>query len=372
MQYLSFHLIQLYKLKNHIFICCSPPGKSSPNFNFALGEGFSKLGYNVIYIIDQSWKPIEKQNFTYYTWPSKRPTKLEDIIFYWKLCRKYKPRFSIANFSSVNITLILGYFFGVKNRFAFVRTLYEQLYIDSNNKFKFKLFNLRKSLIYKFFASKILANSLETKKNLIEHNFINDKNILVISNLIKGNEIKYNKIRKNQFVCIGRLSDSKGQSILLENFSKIKNNFIGYKLLLIGNGENYNNLLIKIKELNLEDFVFLMGSLSIDKVYKILAESKIHISSSISEAFGFVNIEAMSSGTPILGPNIGGIKNIIIPGENGEFYDIDNHMSLDKCLKFILNDWEKYSESCVKIFKESFSFESINIRCLKIVDNLKN
>ena len=62
--------------------------------------------------------------------------------------------------------------------------------------------------------------------------------------MIKGNEIKYNKTRKNQFVCIERLTDSKGQSVLLENFSKIKDNFIDYKLLLIGSGENYNNLLI--------------------------------------------------------------------------------------------------------------------------------
>lgn len=315
-------------MKKNIFICCSPPGKSSPDYNFALGNQLKSHGFDVIYIIDQKWKPSEKIDFEYYVWPNKRPTKIKDFVFYWKLCKKYKPQFTIGNFSSVNITLICGLFAGVKNRFAFVRTLYDQLYYDSQNKIKFKFLNIRKTLIYYFFSTKLLANSHETKLDIIKNNGISENKILVLNNLIYGNTIEYISERKKQFVCIGRLNYSKGQDILIEHFTSLREHFPEYKLLILGNGNTFNTLKSLIDKFSLNDFVILKGTVSLNEVYQTLSESKIHISSSRNEAFGFVNIEAMSSGTPLVGPKIGGIKSIITEKQNGEFYDLFDANSL--------------------------------------------
>ena len=59
-----------------------------------------------------------------------------------------------------------------------------------------------------------------------------------------------------------------------------------------------------------------------DKIKEIYSKSDIIVFPSVwQEPFGRIAIEAMSFGIPVVGSNVGGIKNIIIDGKTGFLVD---------------------------------------------------
>ena len=58
----------------------------------------------------------------------------------------------------------------------------------------------------------------------------------------------------------------------------------------------------------------------------------------MAESFGIVNLEAMASGIPLVGSNLGGIPDIIKEGENGLLAKPCDHQSLANSLLTLLKD----------------------------------
>ena len=58
------------------------------------------------------------------------------------------------------------------------------------------------------------------------------------------------------------------------------------------------------------------------------------------ESFGYVAVEAMSNGIPIIASKVGGLKEIIIHKENGLFAEAKNHQSFANNIELLINDAE--------------------------------
>lgn len=84
------------------------------------------------------------------------------------------------------------------------------------------------------------------------------------------------------------------------------------KLLLLGNGSQRQNLLNRIKELNLEDSAHILEGVNHSEIPAYLQTMDIFvIPSVIAEAFGVAALEASACGVPLVGSNIGGIPEVI-------------------------------------------------------------
>jgi starch synthase len=59
---------------------------------------------------------------------------------------------------------------------------------------------------------------------------------------------------------------------------------------------------------------------------------------SINEAFGLVNLEAMASGIPVIGTNVGIIKDIIVDGETGFLVQPKDSKALFEKMMVLLKD----------------------------------
>ncbi|MDQ0201562.1 glycosyltransferase family 4 protein [Neobacillus ginsengisoli] len=59
------------------------------------------------------------------------------------------------------------------------------------------------------------------------------------------------------------------------------------------------------------------GYLKGEKLAEVYSASDLFVFPSATETFGNVVLEALASGTPVIGANAGGVKNIVKPGENG-------------------------------------------------------
>ena len=106
--------------------------------------------------------------------------------------------------------------------------------------------------------------------------------------------------------------------------------------MLSGNGELFSEMQELAKELNLKNVVFL-GNQPHDVLRKIYNIADASLVPSRNEAFGLVVIEAMASGTPVIGTNQGGIPEII-NDEVGLLFEPENYHDLADKIKMVLNE----------------------------------
>ena len=195
---------------------------------------------------------------------------------------------------------------------------------------------------------KITSPTNATINHLQLIKIFDEKRILLlrdpIINIQKIQKLKKQKIdpyfEKNQFiVAIGRLTKQKNFKFLISCFQKLTNSQPNLKLVILGDGEEMQNLKRLIHTKNLENNIFLLGHLQ--NVFKYLSRAKLFILSSLWEDPGWVLLEAAASNTLILSSDCKNGPSEIIDNNNaGQLYKVDNEqdfinkfnqiMSLDK------------------------------------------
>jgi glycosyltransferase involved in cell wall biosynthesis len=157
-------------------------------------------------------------------------------------------------------------------------------------------------------ADKVVANSRKVEQILKDDFGIN--NTFTIYNPIDTDKITQlkDKALPSQekeifdsgpvFINIGRLARPKGQKYLIRAFKQVVEHKKDSKLVIMGEGELKNELQNLIRELNLENNVFLLGRK--DNVYKYLARSNFFVLSSLWEGLPNTLIEALAVGLPAI------------------------------------------------------------------------
>ena len=344
-----------------VFISISQGNNPVSLYFFALAEKFVEDNFHVVFIFDKQVKdlPSNTQHYTHLTWPSYRPSKIKDFLFLNALISEHRPSYCIAIFGSVNVMMIVSYLRGVKNRIAWIRTTNTQVLLDSKNQFLSKLKVYRKALVYKL-SNQINTNSNGTLLDAIKTFRIHKTKIKVLPNLIEPSKLTTKSFfQREMAICVvGRLDKSKGHEILLGQFVNVIKLFPDLKLHVIGSGPEMDNLVSLSKSLRLYKSVIFHGTLPYSSISACFSNSLIGVSASHSEAFGWVNIESLREGTPIISTKTEGAMDILSPAINGEFFNLDDLDSLKIVVERILQNWNSYSKSALSMFHNKFSFES--------------
>ncbi len=122
---------------------------------------------------------------------------------------------------------------------------------------------------------------------------------------------------------VGRIDEQKGQIELLQAFQSILTDFPNTRLLVVGEptmGESrQQEYFLKIKDFvrdhKLEKQVQFFGFQK--EPHKVFANLDLFVLPSYRETFGYVVVEAMASGTLVLGTQAGGVPEILGDGEYG-------------------------------------------------------
>ncbi len=118
-----------------------------------------------------------------------------------------------------------------------------------------------------------------------------------------------------RIVTAGRLLPQKNHAMLIDAVAMLKDEFPEVKLDIYGDGSLKDNLSAKIKEMNLEDMVFLMGNVS--DLHQRIADADVFAMTSEFEGLSNALIEAMMLGLVCVSTDYPGADEVVKHEENG-------------------------------------------------------
>jgi colanic acid/amylovoran biosynthesis glycosyltransferase len=121
----------------------------------------------------------------------------------------------------------------------------------------------------------------------------------------------------NQLVCVGRLSEQKGQLILIEAAAKLRESIADFRILLAGDGDMRQPIEERIAQLNLGDQIRLLGTQSNDQVRQFILESRAMVLPSFAEGLPVVFMESLALGRPVVTTTVAGIPELVQDGKCG-------------------------------------------------------
>ena len=118
-------------------------------------------------------------------------------------------------------------------------------------------------------------------------------------------------------VSIGRLSEQKGQLLLVDAMAELRDRGIDLRLRLFGDGELRSEIERRIRELDLGGRITLEGWATADELRVALDESQGLLLPSFAEGLPVVIMEAFARARPVLSTIIAGIPELVEDGTNG-------------------------------------------------------
>ncbi len=129
-----------------------------------------------------------------------------------------------------------------------------------------------------------------------------------------------------RLACIGRLSEQKGQELLVMAVAALRDRGIDVEVVLVGDGELRDDIERLITRLSVADRVRITGWQSSTEVRSTLLESRALVLASFAEGLPVVLMEAMALGRPALSTYVAGIPELLEDGESGWLFtpgDVD-------------------------------------------------
>jgi glycosyltransferase involved in cell wall biosynthesis len=120
-----------------------------------------------------------------------------------------------------------------------------------------------------------------------------------------------------RLVCVGRLSEAKGQILLIEAIGLLAKRGIHVELSLAGDGPMRGEIEKRVEELGLRDKVRITGWISSERVREEILASRAMVLPSFAEGLPVVIMEALALRRPAISTYIAGIPELIESGENG-------------------------------------------------------
>ncbi len=120
-----------------------------------------------------------------------------------------------------------------------------------------------------------------------------------------------------RFVCVGRLSEQKGQLLLVEAARRLAAGGTEFQLVLVGDGEMRADVEALVARHNLQNRVSITGWVSNDQVRNEILSSRAMVLPSFAEGLPVVIMETMALSRPVISTYVAGIPELVHDGEHG-------------------------------------------------------
>lgn len=159
---------------------------------------------------------------------------------------------------------------------------------------------------------------------------------------LKANDSMRKKldIESNDLVLsiIGEINKNKNQKQIIDALINLRSKYDNIKLLIVGDGDMYQDISSYIEEKNAKDYIKILGFRR--DVPEILSLSDIVISCSYREGLPKNIIEAMISKSAIICTDVRGNRDLVTHMENGILVPVNDSEQMSKAIELLYTDRE--------------------------------
>ena len=197
--------------------------------------------------------------------------------------------------------------------------------------------------------------------------------IIDIKKVRNKNEFIDNELPKNKKIILsaGRLTKQKNYEFLINEFAEFSKTNDQFILVILGEGEEKNNLLKLVENKGIEKKVFFLGYKK--NIYDYMRAGNVFILSSLWEEVGFVIVEAALCNSFVVSSNCpNGPREFLDNGKRGILFESNKESALSESLKnFSKMEKNKIFQKKVKLKKEAKKY-TIFRHYLELEKILKN
>jgi glycosyltransferase involved in cell wall biosynthesis len=197
----------------------------------------------------------------------------------------------------------------------------------------------------------------------------------------KNNAIRKKfEIKGKLLLSVGRLAEKKGIKYLIMAMPDVLKKLPDVKLMIVGDGPEKENITRLISELGVSKNVILAGKIRNSELPGYYAAADVFVGPSIvtkkgdTEGLGVVFLEALASGTCVIGSNVGGIPDIIKHGETGLLVKEKSSKRLAEAIIKVISNGKlrhKLAKQGQKYVKDNFSWENVSERFNDVIKEIK-
>ncbi len=204
-------------------------------------------------------------------------------------------------------------------------------------------------------ADHVIGPSKELVDTFIELGVNQDKTSFISNGVdiekfnpkIKGDEIREKHeidSKEKVILCPRRLEPKNGVWYFIKAIPYILKRYSNVKCLIVGDGSEMDKLKSEVIKLKISDKVIFAGRVPNSEMPKYYAASDITVLPSLKEATSIAGLEAMATGKPLVGTNVGGIPQIITNNITGVLVPPKNPEALTSAIVSLLTYDEKRIE----------------------------
>jgi len=224
---------------------------------------------------------------------------------------------------------------------------------------------------------KIVSKGIDKNKIDVIPNGIEIKDYTISKEKIYKIKEKYNLMESIVVMFAGSITPRKGVHCLVKAAERILK--LGYNnviFLCVGeitpDKEFAMRLINYVKKNNLEKNIKFTGFIPYDDLRALYSACDIFVLPSFEEGFGLVLTEALASGKPVIGTNVGGIPMQIIDGWNGFLVEPGNDKQLAEKIMYLMDNEEERERmgKNSKRLAEKFDWKNISRRYIEIYEEI--
>lgn len=195
--------------------------------------------------------------------------------------------------------------------------------------------------------------------DLMSNNHIIRKPMLVLPNGVEPEEVPSVESKESHIFFFGRVSREKGVETLIDAYERLDRKI---PLKIAGDGPLLDRLKSKYKNV---DF---LGYQEKNPMRKLIQDAAfVVVPSECFENFPMAVLEAMNSGKPVIGSDIGGIPEQIDDGKTGLLFEAGNTSALSGQMRRLLFDRELRSRLGREARKKVAETFSLDVHCRKLI-----
>ena len=234
-------------------------------------------------------------------------------------------------------------------------------------------------------ATKIIAVSHFTKRELLDYYKVPEEKIRVIHNGVDINKFQPAKDKRKikeelgfnpddlAIVSVGRLYARKGLFTLIESMPAVVKRFKNAKFIISGKGQSdeMRKLINYADKLGVKDSIIFTGYYPDKKLPKLYQAADVFAFSTFYEHHPFAVLEALSTGLPVVTTNVGGIPETIESGKNGFLVEPFNPKQFADRILYLLEHPAEAAEMgslARKTILERFDWRIVVKDALKVYD----